>query len=189
MGNLVTNPLIFLIQTILGTYGFFVLLRFIFQLVQVDFYNPVSQFIVTVTAPVLRPLRTLIPNLDGLDIASLVLAWLLKVLELFLVLLLMGYFRLGVVVWAIPELVEMVFNIFIIAILIQVVMSWIFPGGAFNQVLILIEDLAEPVLRPARQLIPPFEGLDFSPMLATVALIFLRMLLVPILKALTGSPF
>ncbi|KOR29689.1 membrane protein [Achromatium sp. WMS1] len=189
-GNYFTNPLIFLIQTILGTFGLLVLLRFLFQLVQADFYNPVSQFLVTVTGPALRPLRRVIPGTSGLDLASLVLAWLVKALELFLVILLSGWgIRLGVLAWAIPEIIEMLINIFLVAIIIQVVLSWIAPGSGFNPVLSLIYDLAELVLEPARSLIPPFEGIDFSPLVASVGLVLLKMLLLPPIKYLTGSPF
>jgi YggT family protein len=185
-----TNPLVFLIQTLFGLYILVVLLRFLLQWFKADFYNPVSQFIVKVTAPPLRPLRRLIPGLAGIDLAALVLAWLLKSLELSLILVLMGAGGsfLGALLWSLPELIGLTINIFLFAILIQVVLSWINPG-AYNPAASLLFSLTEPLLRPARNLLPPVSGLDLSPMLVMIGLVLLEMLLLPPLKVITGSPF
>jgi YggT family protein len=185
-----TNPLVFLIQTLFGLYILVVMLRFLLQWFKADFYNPVSQFVVKVTAPPLRPLRRLIPGLAGIDLAALVLAWLLKSLELSLILVLMGAGGsfLGALLWSLPELIGLTINIFLFAILIQVVLSWINPG-AYNPAASLLYSLTEPLLRPARNLLPPVSGLDLSPMLVMIGLVLLEMLLLPPLKAITGSPF
>ncbi len=185
-----TNPLVFLIQTLFGLYILVVLLRFLLQWFKADFYNPVSQFVVKVTAPPLRPLRRLIPGLAGIDLAALVLAWLLKSLELSLILVLMGAGGsfLGALLWSLPELIGLTINIFLFAILIQVVLSWINPG-AYNPAASLLFSLTEPLLRPARNLLPPVSGLDLSPMLVMIGLVLLEMLLLPPLKVITGSPF
>jgi len=63
----------YLIQTVLTLYMMAMLLRFVLQLVRADFYNPVSQFLVKITNPLVIPLRKIIPGLGGLDIASLLL--------------------------------------------------------------------------------------------------------------------
>jgi YggT family protein len=185
-----TNPATFLIQTLFGLYILVVLLRFLLQLTRADFYNPVSQFVVKVTAPALRPLRRVIPGVAGIDLSSLVLAWLLKTVELALVLLVAGAGAnlLGALLWAIPELVQLLINIFLFAILIQVILSWINPG-TYSPVTSLLYSLTEPLLRPARNALPPISGLDLSPMLVMIGLVLLKMLLLPPLKALTGSPF
>jgi len=189
-GSYLTNPVVFLIQTLFGLYILVVMLRFLLQLIRADFYNPVSQFVVKVTAPPLRPLRRLIPGFAGLDVSALVLAWLLKSLELALVVMLLGAGGgpLGSLLWAIPELVDLVLNIFLFAILIQVVLSWISPG-TYNPAAKLLYSLTEPLLKPARRLLPPISGLDLSPMLVMIGLVLLKMLLLPPLKMLTGSPF
>jgi len=189
-GSYLTNPAIFLVQTLFGLYILAIVLRFLLQWVHADFYNPISQFMVKMTAPVLRPLRRMIPGLAGLDLAALALAWLLKALELSLVLLLLGggLHLPGVLLWAIPELVDLLLNILLFAILIQVVLSWVGPGG-YNPAASLAYSLSEPLLGRARRLLPPVSGLDLSPMLATIGLVLLKMLLLPPLKLLTGSPF
>jgi YggT family protein len=133
--NYLTDPATFLIQTLFGLYILIVLLRFILQWTHADFYNPISQFIVKATATPLRPLRRLIPGAGGIDLASLVLAWLLKSIELMLVLLLLGVGNpMGALLWSIPELINLLINIFLFAVLIQVILSWVNPGtpGAQN---------------------------------------------------------
>lgn len=185
-----TNPLVFLIQTLFGLYILVVMLRFLLQWARADFYNPLSQFIVKVTTPALRPLRRVIPGLGGLDFSAVVLMWLLKTLELMLVILITsGIFSpIGPMLWAIPQLVDLAINVFLFAILIQVIISWINPG-TYNPIIGVINSLTDPIMRPARRIIPPISGLDLSPMLVILGLYLLKMLLLPPLLMLTGSPF
>ena len=184
------NPIVFLIQVIFGLYILVVMLRLLLQLVKADFYNPISQFIVKVTSPVLHPIRRIIPGVKGIDLSSLLLAWLLKSIELFLIALTLGLGAnlLVSLVWAIPALVSLTINIFLVALIIQVILSWINPGG-YNPAASLIYALTEPLLRPARRILPTASGLDFSPMLVIIGLILLKMLLLPPLQLLTKSPF
>jgi YggT family protein len=185
-----TNPLIFLVKTLFGLYVALVMIRFLLQWARADFYNPVSQFVVTVTSPVLRPLRKVIPGWRGLDIASLLLAWLLKALELMLlgVLFGLGLKPLAALAWAIPALVGLVISIFLFAILIRVILSWLNPDP-FNPAVDLLNRITDPILVPAQRLLPPISGIDLSPMVAMIGLVLLQMLLLPPLRALTGSPF
>jgi YggT family protein len=184
------NPIVFLIQTLFGLYIIVVVLRFLLQLARADFYNPVSQFIVKVTTPVLRPLRRFIPGVGGIDLSSLVLAWILKTAELALITFVIGmpFSPVASPLWAIPGLVELGINIFLFAILIQVIVSWVNPGN-YNPVIGLVQKLVDPIMRPARRLIPPIAGIDLSPMVVIIGLTLCKMLLLPPLKMLTGSPF
>ena len=183
-----TNPLVFLIQVLFGLYLLIVLLRFLLQLVRADFYNPISQFIVKATAPLLKPLRAFIPGFGGIDVSSLILAWLVKTLELFLVILISGKGMMFVypLLMAIPGMLAMVINIFLFAILIMVILSWLSPGG-YNPAVGLLYSLTEPLLRPVRKFIPPMGGLDLSPMAVMIALVLLEMLLIPPLEHLAGQ--
>ncbi|KOR31182.1 membrane protein [Achromatium sp. WMS2] len=190
MGNsYLINPIVFLLQTVLGFYISILLLRFLLQLVRADFQNPVSQMVVTLTSPVLRRLRRYIPGLAGLDLASLLLAWVLKALELTLLMLILGlgFYPLAALFWAIPELVELVINIFLIAIIIQVIFSWIGQGG-YNPIENAAYSISYPVMSWVEEIIPPVSGLDFSPMVASVMLVLLKMLLIPVLRVAVGSP-
>lgn len=185
-----STPATFLIQTFFGLYILVVMLRFILQMTRADFYNPISQFIVKLTSPALNPLRRMIPGMGGMDVSSLVLAWLLKTVELILVLLVLGAGGniLAAFFWALPELIDLLINIFLFAILIQVILSWVNPG-AYNPAASLLNSITEPVMEPARRILPPFSGLDLSPMLVMIGLMLLKMLLLPPLKLMTGSPF
>ncbi len=184
------NPLVFLIQTLFGLYAAAVLLRFLFQWVRADFHNPVSQFIARITSPLLNPLRRVIPSGGKADLASLVLAWLVKAAELLLVLSIsFGSFNpLGALLWAIPELIDLAFGIFIWAIIIQAILSWVAPGN-YHPAARLVDQLVEPLMAPARRMIPPIGGLDLSPMAVIIGLTVLRMLVMPPLRMLTASPF
>jgi YggT family protein len=184
-----SNPAVFLIQTLFGLYILLVMLRLLFQLLRADFYNPLSQFIVKVTHPVLRPMRRLIPPMGPLDTSSLLLAWLLKSIEIGLLLLILGASAspLMALLWAVPALIQLTINIFLFAIIIQAVLSWINPDP-YSPVFGLLNSLTRPVLEPARRLLPDISGIDLSPMLAIIVLYLLEMLLMPPLRAITGMP-
>lgn len=189
-GSYLTNPLVFLIQTLFGLYIAVVAIRFLLQWVRADFYNPLSQFIVRITSPVLRPLRKIVPGYGGLDTASLVLAWLLQSAELALLALLLGFsvFPIGALLWSVPALAELFIDIFLFAILIRVVLSWVNPDP-YHPAFALLDRLTDPILRPARRLIQPIGGVDLSPMAAMIALILIQMIAIPPLKWVTASPF
>ena len=182
-----TNPLVFLVQVLFEAYILVVLLRFFLQLTRSDFYNPLSQFIVRITSPVLIPLRRVIPGVGGMDIAALVLAWALKALELLIVTALSGAFMPGLaILGAIPGLVELSINIFLYAIIIQAILSWVNPGH-YNPAASLLHSFTAPILRPVQRFIPPIGGLDLSPMAAIIGLILLKMLIIPPLRQLVTT--
>jgi len=185
-----TNPLAFLVQTLFGVYIVLLLLRLLLQAVRADFYNPLSQFVVKLTDPPLRPLRRLIPGYGGIDWASLLLMWGLQAIELMLLLAIAGsgVHFFGPLLWAIPQLVSLVINVYLFAILIQVILSWVSPEQ-YHPAVIILYKLTAPLLAPARRMLPSISGIDLSPMLVMIALVLLEMLLIPPLNALTGSPF
>ena len=189
-GSYLLDPLIFLIQTLFGLYTTVVAIRFLLQWARADFYNPISQFVVKVTTPVLRPLRRIIPGYGGMDLAALVLVWLLTAVELGILVLLRGadrspFMALG---WAIPSVVELFINLFLFAILIRVILSWVSPDP-YNPAVALLTRLTDPIMRPAQRWIKPIGGIDLSPMLVIIGLTLLNMLLIPPLKWLVSSPF
>lgn len=185
MNNYLSSPIEFLISTLFSLYILAVMLRFFLQQTRADFYNPVSQFLVKITNPPLRPLRRIIPGLGGIDLAALVLALLLQIVSVYLIVLLRGA---GVafgplLILSVAELVDLTFNIFIFAILIQAILSWVNPGS-YNPVSSILYSLTEPVLRPVRSFIPPISGLDLSPLVAIIGLQVLKMLVLPPIRYL-----
>lgn len=183
-----TSPLAFLVSTLFTLYILVLLLRFLLQLTRADFYNPLSQFIIKVTGPVLRPLRRIIPGWGGIDVASLVAMLVLELVSVGLMQLLGGgAIAPGMILRkAIGELVSLVFSVYIWGILIQAVLSWINPG-AYNPVASVLYSLTEPLLRPARRLLPPIGGIDLSPLVVILVLQVLRMWILPPLFGQTGG--
>ena len=183
VGNYFSDAGSFLIDTVIGLYMLAVMLRFLLQWVRADFYNPLSQFLVTVTNPTLVFLRRFIPGLFGVDFASILLLIVLAVVKIYLIYAISGLTPQlpGVLLLAIGEVIQLGVYVFIFAMLIRVILSWVQPG-AYNPVLVLINQLTEPLMAPARRFIPPFGGLDISPMLVFIFLYLTLMLVVrPIL--------
>ena len=179
MGNYAGNAGVFLIQTLFGLYLVAVMLRFLLQMTRADFYNPVSQFLVKVTNPPLIPLRRVIPGLVGIDMAAVVLLLVIQAVELVLVGLVQG-FSLGIpglLVLTVAELLNLLLNIYFFTILIQVILSWVNPGG-YNPAVALLYSLNEPILSRARRLIPPISGFDLSPIVVFIGIQLIKMLLV-----------
>jgi YggT family protein len=183
-GGYLSNPLEFLISVLFGLYILAVLLRFLLASVRADFYNPLSQALVKITNPVLRPLRRVIPSLRGIDLASIVLMLALQMLALYLIILLRGagIAPFSLLIWSIAELLSLLLNTYLVLIFIQIIASWINPGGR-NPALHLLSSITDPLLRPARRIVPLIEGIDLSPMLVLIVLQLLKMLLIaPLLQ-------
>ncbi|MCC6303427.1 MAG: YggT family protein [Gammaproteobacteria bacterium] len=169
----------FLIDTVFGLYILLVLLRFLLQFARADFYNPICQFLVKATNPPLRPLRRVIPGLWKIDLASIVLLLALQMCALWLIDLAGGRSPsiAGLFVLSVAALLALTLNTFLIAILIQVVLSWVGPGTR-NPLSSILYSLNEPLLGPARRILPSMPGIDFSPLLVLVALQLLKILIV-----------
>lgn len=180
------NAVNFLIDTLFDLYLMVVLLRVWLQLARADFYNPFSQFIVKATQPIVGPLRRFIPGYGGLDIATILFAFVVasgKVLALSLVLnyainpaviLISGLF----------VLVTAVFKILFWILVVRAILSWVSKGQ--NPVEAVMIQLTEPLLRPVRRIIPSLGGLDLSMLVVLLGLQFLEKLVTGFLAQLLG---
>lgn len=181
---------VYVLQTLGSLYLLIVLLRFVLQLVRANFYNPLCQFAVKATQPLLKPLRRVIPSLFGLDMSSLVLAILVQLVLMALTLLLtygtMGNF-LQLLVWALIGVTALFLKIFFFALIISVILSWVAPGS-HNPGAELVNQICEPALAPFRKILPNLGGLDISPILAFMVLKLLDMLVINNLAAMTMMP-
>ncbi|MFI4937414.1 MAG: YggT family protein [Candidatus Berkiellales bacterium] len=170
------NPLhqasLYLIQSIFDIYLLILLLRLILQYLRADFYNPVSQFVVKATSPIVNPLRRVIPGYWGIDFATVVALVAVSFLKIILVMLInFQHFPsiAGLVLWTLGSLTGLTIKLFFYAVLLSIVISWIAPTSHSPLTLILYH-LSEPVLRPARRYIPPIGGFDISPLVVIVVL-------------------
>jgi YggT family protein len=174
-----TQALVFLVQVAFGFYVLTLMLRFLFQVVRADFYNPFSQFVVALTNPLLKPLRRLIPGFLGIDWASVLLLYAFQMLELYIVGTLNNLGTLSpflLFVIASVDLVKLALYVFLFAIIIRAVLSWVNPYGLRgNPAGAVLISLTEPLLAPARRLIPTLSGFDLSPIVALVVIQLLIM--------------
>lgn len=168
-----------LINTLGGLFLTAVILRFLLQLARADFYNPISQALVRITNPVLKPLRRFIPGFFGIDIASLALAIAVKLLMIAVLFMVQtGSTHLNVaaaLLVAVLSVLVTMFNIYFVAMIATIILSWVAPGS-YHPAAVLIHQVVEPVMGPFRRLLPPMGGIDFSPMIAFLALNVVKIL-------------
>lgn len=156
-----------------------VILRFLLQIAKADFYNPISQGLVKLTQPILKPMRRVIPGVFGLDMSSLILAFCLSAVAIILLLITGGYQMipiLYIIAWAILGCLHIIINIYFYAIIIFVILSWVAPSS-YHPAALLIGQLVNPVLTPFRKLIPPIGGLDISVIVVFLGFNVLQILL------------
>ncbi|MAM88525.1 YggT family protein [Allohahella sp. A8] len=154
---------------ILGSfYITLVILRFLLQLSRADFYNPITQFIVKATNPLILPLRRVIPGLGGVDLAAIVLALILQIVLLLIILTVASPAGAGfppllpLLGVAIIKVLQLTLQIYFVAIIAVIILSWVAPGSRHPGAMLLVQ-LTEPVLAPIRRLLPSLGGLDLSP--------------------------
>lgn len=167
---------VFLVQTIAVLASTLLLIRFLLQISRADFYNPLSQAIVRLTNPICKPLRTLLPKLGSVDLASLLLALLVQLAAGALLFGLFAPESLGVVnllVMSIANLLRLITQFYFFALMLVFVLSWVAPGSRHPGA-VLIYQLTEPLLGPVRRIIPPVAGLDFSVMVVLMIIYILQ---------------
>jgi YggT family protein len=164
--------LFFVVKTLLDLYLIAFILRFLLQWSRADFHNPLSQFILRITDPLVRPFRRFVPGWRGLDLSPVVALLLLQLL----VTAMLAFMATGAVIhagallyYAALRLIVGIVRLYFFVILVHVIMSWVSPG-AWNPLISVLNSLTRPVLAPVRRLIPPIGGLDLSPLFVLIGL-------------------
>ncbi len=178
---MLSNALIFLIETVFGLFVIALLLRFYMQWARAPYRNPLSDFLQALTDFMVRPARRVVPGLWGLDLATFTLAWLLQLAEIFIVMQLRGYPPAAdpglAFVWflllALVVLIKVSLYIVMLTIFLQVVLSWVSPH---SPVMPLVNSLTRPALRAFQRRIPPIGSVDLSPLFALIVIQLLLML-------------
>lgn len=175
----IANALQIIIEFGFGILIALIVLRVLLQLVRANFYNPICQFLYKATNPLLMPFRRIIPAWRRVDLAAIVLAWLVTVLKLILLAAVVGRFLglTGLAIMAVADLAGFVLMLYLGLILAQVLLSFI-QIDRRHPLLPLIHQLTEPVLKPIRRRLPTIAGLDFSPLIAWLVILLARALLV-----------
>ena len=183
MGSYFSDAGLFLIDTLLGIYILLVLLRFLLQITRTDFYNPISQFIVRATNPPLTRLRRFIPGLWGIDLSAFLLVFGMETIRISLTAMLLGHSPrfAGVILLSIGEVAKLAIYIVIFSMFVRALLSW-FSSGLHHPVTKLLHSFTDPILRPARRIIPATGGIDLSPLIVFIAMMLtLKLLVQPLL--------
>ena len=171
------NTLTFLLSTVIELYTMVLLLRIWMQWAHCDFYNPFSQFVVKVTQPIIGPLRRVIPAMGPIDSASLLVAYILSFIKAIVLFKVVTFLP---IIWIAGLLSLLIFWV----LLVMAIMSWVSQGRSPIEYVLI--QLADPLLRPIRRLLPAMGGIDFSPMILVLLLYVINMGVAEVLQA-TGN--
>lgn len=166
-----TQALYFIVKTLAQLYLLLLLLRFWLPIMRADFRNPIANGILRITSPLVIPVRRIIPPIGRLDTSTILVAYILEFLLILALLALRGLRveTLPIAITAILELAILSLNLFFFVILIKIILSWVAPQN-YNPMTVLLNSMAEPVLRPFRRIVPAVGGFDVSPIFAIVLL-------------------
>ncbi len=175
------NAMIFIAQVVFGLLTLTLLLRFYLQWVRAPYRNPLADFVNALTDFMVRPARRVLPGLWGIDLPTLLLAWLMQLLEWLIVLQIRGFrfgaevglALVGIAAVAAVAVAQMLVYIVLFSTLLQALLSWINPGSPIAP---LLDAMTRPFLRMFRRRIPPIGNVDLSPLFLMVACQLLLML-------------
>jgi YggT family protein len=169
----------YIVDTLLWLLLLAFMLRLLFQLVRADFRDPMADAIVRVTNWLIRPMRRVLPPMGKVDTATVVAVLLIAALRTFIMLAMAGgaisdpvvFLRITVI-----GLVDMLLRIYLFAMLLYGLTSFVSPGGYAPGVRLLAQ-LCEPILKPVRRVIPRIGQIDFSILWVLIAIGALLVLL------------
>ncbi len=191
---MLSGALIFLVNTAFGLFTVALLLRFYLQWVRAPHRNPLSEFLAALTDFMVRPTRRFIPGLWGLDLATLLLAWLVQVVEVLIVHHLRGYqlapqaglALAAILLMAAVLIIKLLLYIVMFTVLVQAVLTWVSPH---SPVMPLLNTMARPFLRVFQRLIPPVGNVDLSPLFVMIVCQLLLMVPVALLEGAVARLF
>jgi YggT family protein len=169
----------YVISTVVDLYITAIFLRLVLQWSRADFRNPMAQFVLRVTNPIVLPLRRIVPAIGSLDTATVValLAVSLLATGILVKIACVGSADAGqMLALTFLRLIHLLLRTYSLLILVYVILSWVGSGG-YNPVAAMLASAVEPVLRPLQRVIPPIGGLDLSPVVALIAIEFFNRLI------------
>ena len=167
---------VLLVDVVASFLVFMLLARFHFQWLRVGFRNPMGEFVIATTNWLVMPVRRVIPGLAGLDLSTLLLAWLVQALGLWAQAAIVGAEPgLGTIAAiAAVDLLRYSLYILVFAVLVQAVLSWVNPYAPLAPV---FDTLTRPFLRPLRRVVPPIGNVDLTPL---ILIVLLQVVLIPV---------
>jgi YggT family protein len=175
----IANAAAFLIQTLFDFLIGVFLVRTMLIAVHASFYDPICQFVYKATNPAIAPIRRFLPRAGKIETASLTVAFLLALIELVLLSAIVGN-RFSLPGWllsGIVTLLSIAVWIAFWALLIRAVLSFFTNERQHPNAQVLVQ-VTEPIVRPFRRIVPAVGGMDFSFLIASLALVLARMLVI-----------
>ncbi|ALM54155.1 YggT family protein [Halomonas huangheensis] len=173
MGSHLGNTGLDLVNTLVNIYLFLMMLRFLLQASQADYYNPLSQSVVKITQPVVRPFQSVLgPVMGRFDLATLAAGFVLKVLVMVALLQLAGAGMPRIdslAIAGVTFLASTILDIYFYALIIMIILSWVAPRASHPGALLVMQ-LVEPIMSPVRRIIPPLGMLDLSPIVVFIGI-------------------
>jgi len=154
----------YIVDTLLWLLTLAFVLRLLFQWVRADFRDPMADAIVRVTNWLIMPLRKVFPPIGKIDTATVIAVLAVASARTFADMTLAGQGAgdLGLFLrHTIVDLAGLVLRIYLFALLLYWLTSYVSPGGYAPGVRLLAQ-LCEPILKPVRRIIPPIGRIDFS---------------------------
>ncbi len=172
---MLNQMLIFLLDTFLGLFSLALLLRFYMQLLRAPYRNPLSPFLIAITDFMVRPARRIIPSFRGMDLPTLLLAWLAQWMLLASVHMLQGYnfsSAIGIAagglgLLALMAIIKMTLYIVMVAVIMQAVLSWFNP---YSPLAPTLDSFTRPFLGVIRKRLPSIGNVDLSPMFVLIVI-------------------
>ena len=188
MGSQLGSAGLLLVNTLINIYLLMLMMRFLLQASRADYYNPISQSVVKVTQPVVRPFQGFLRPVGRFDLATLAAAFLIKVVSIILILQVAGYGMppiAGVAIAGVAALASGILKIYFFALIVMIILSWVAPQASHPGALLVMQ-LVEPIMAPVRKVIPPLGMIDLSPIVVFISISLLDNLVVGSLTRAAG---
>ena len=188
MGSQLGSAGLLLVNTLINIYLLMLMMRFLLQASRADYYNPISQSVVKVTQPVVKPFQGFLRPVGRFDLATLAAAFLIKVVSIILILQVAGYGMppiAGVAIAGVAALASGILKIYFFALIVMIILSWVAPQASHPGALLVMQ-LVEPIMAPVRKVIPPLGMIDLSPIVVFISISLLDNLVVGSLTRAAG---
>ncbi len=187
--NYLNNGGTFLVDAIFGLFIFCILIRFWMHMNNADFRNPIGHFLVQISNPLLSPFKKVLLTSKSFAMATFAIAFVLTVVKLFILFSMnsQGVSIPSLLLFATADIIQSSVYILLGAMIIRVISSWIAPQGSYNPFISVVYSITEPLMAPARRIIPMMSGIDLSPIIVFLFLQLSLIVIIPPIRDLAAS--
>jgi YggT family protein len=176
------DALLFLIQTVFDLYLFILVFRAVLAFVGANYFDPITQLVIRLTAFIVHPIRGILPNYRRIETSTFVIIYVLELIKYTLISFLNSHSVSisSLLIVSVADILKLILQILLYAIIFQAILSWIQPNSPINRMLYKI---TAPILHPIQRVIPRIGGIDITPIPAIILLQLLMIMLVNPLSA------